>query len=81
MLSRLDTTDDGEKLQRMEPGGQMLGCQDFCSGYLGSQSLDYEPESEWGKKKCKIMSDYSRTISDGYTNQLGGHHPYHSHRL
>lgn len=51
MLSRLDTTDDGEKLQRMEPGGQMLRCQDFCSGCSGSPSLGYEPESEWWKRK------------------------------
>lgn len=34
-----------------------------------------------GREKHEIMSDYSRTTSDGYTDQVGGHRPYHSHRL
>lgn len=50
----------GRKLQRRKLCGQMLGGRAFCSGCLGSQSVDYM----LGRVKPGIRFDYSKATTD-----------------
>lgn len=54
------------KLQRREPCRQTLGRQDFCWGCLGSRAW-----ATSGKSEARSRSGYSRTNTDGHTDDFG----------